>query len=41
MEKNKLEKREYNPEKEALEQELSRIMAMTLRLEDELNLIAE
>ncbi len=41
MEKNKLEKREYNPEKEVLEQELSRIMAMTLRLEDELNLIAE
>ena len=36
-----MEKREYKQEKENLDKELSRLMAITLRLEDELNLISE
>jgi hypothetical protein len=35
----KMEKREYNSEKENLDNELSQLMAITLRLEDELNLM--
>jgi hypothetical protein len=38
MEKNKMEKREYS-EKEKIEKELGQLMAVTLRLEDELNLL--
>jgi hypothetical protein len=39
MEKKQMEKREYNNEKEKIEKELSRLMAVTLKLEDELNWI--
>jgi hypothetical protein len=40
MEKQrKMEKRENNSEKENLDKELSQLMATTLRLEDELNLL--
>ena len=39
MERKKMEKREYNSEKEKTEKELSRLMAITLKLEDELNWI--
>ena len=39
MEKKPMDKREYSNEKEKIEKELSRLMAVTLKLEDELNWI--
>ena len=37
MKNKKMEKREYNQEKEKTEKELSKLIEKTLRLEDELN----
>jgi len=39
MEKKKMEKREYNSEKKKVDEELGRLMEITLKLEDELNLL--
>jgi len=35
-----MEKREYSNEKEKVDEELGRLMEITLKLEDELNLIS-